>query len=101
MKDTLASSNSGGSSSKGKQHAEISSSSNVGGRYRDDVPSDPERGTDRERDRDRRDIEGWDQQEQETLMHRQDNTLSIISGTLTTLAQQAGLIGQEVGEQTE
>lgn len=34
-------------------------------------------------------------------MHRQDNTISLISGTLSTLAQQAGLIGQEVDEQTE
>ena len=32
---------------------------------------------------------------------RQDDTLGVISGTLSTLVSQAGLIGQEVGEQSE
>lgn len=34
-------------------------------------------------------------------MRRQDDTLGVISGTLTTLASQAGLIGQEVAEHSE
>lgn len=34
-------------------------------------------------------------------MRKQDDTLGYISGTLSTLASQAGLIGQEVGEQNE
>lgn len=34
-------------------------------------------------------------------VQRQDSTLDTISGTLHTLAAQAGLIGQEVGEHTE
>lgn len=32
------------------------------------------------------------------LMRQQDSTLGVISGTLNTLASQAGLIGQEVNE---
>jgi hypothetical protein len=35
------------------------------------------------------------------MMRRQDDTLGVISGTLTNLASQAGLIGHEVGEQSE
>jgi hypothetical protein len=35
------------------------------------------------------------------LMERQDHTLTSISGTLSTLAEQAGLMGQEIGEHTE
>ena len=34
-------------------------------------------------------------------MRRQDDTLGFISGTLTNLASQAGLIGHEVHEQSE
>ena len=34
-------------------------------------------------------------------MRRQDDTLGVISGTLNTLASQAGLIGHEVNEQSE
>ena len=32
------------------------------------------------------------------LMRQQDSTLGVISGTLSNLASQAGLIGQEVNE---
>lgn len=32
------------------------------------------------------------------MLHQQDQALDSISGTLTNLAQQAGLIGQEVDE---
>nr|XP_019047477.1 hypothetical protein I302_04091 [Kwoniella bestiolae CBS 10118]OCF26407.1 hypothetical protein I302_04091 [Kwoniella bestiolae CBS 10118] len=35
------------------------------------------------------------------LVRRQDDTLGVISGTLHTLASQAGLIGNEVAEQSE
>ena len=46
-------------------------------------------------------IEGrWDGS-WKTLMRRQDDTLGVISGTLTNLASQAGLIGHEVNEQSE
>ena len=34
-------------------------------------------------------------------MRRQDDTLGVISGTLSTIASQAGLIGHEVHEQSE
>ena len=37
----------------------------------------------------------------QTIMRRQDDTLGVISGTLTTLASQAGLIGSEVNDQSE
>jgi len=43
----------------------------------------------------------WSREEQQMMIHRQDQTLSSISGTLDTLAQQAGLIGQETEEQNE
>ena len=51
--------------------------------------------------RDREDLEEWESQQQETIMRQQDTTLNTIGGTLKTLAAQAGLIGQEVGEQSE
>jgi len=35
------------------------------------------------------------------LMEQQDRALETISGTLTTLHQQAGLMGQELGEHNE
>jgi len=43
----------------------------------------------------------WSREEQQMMMHQQDETLTSISGTLTTLATQAGLIGQETMEQNE
>ncbi|KAK1926404.1 t-SNARE [Papiliotrema laurentii] len=43
----------------------------------------------------------WEMEEQQTLVRRQDDTLGFISGTLSTLASQAGLIGHEVNEQSE
>ncbi|KAF9513779.1 hypothetical protein BS47DRAFT_1376624 [Hydnum rufescens UP504] len=43
----------------------------------------------------------WSREEQQMMMHQQDETLTSISGTLTTLAAQAGLIGQETMEQNE
>ncbi|KAG9126790.1 hypothetical protein FRC07_001989 [Ceratobasidium sp. 392] len=43
----------------------------------------------------------WARLEQEMEVQRQDTTLDTISGTLHTLASQAGLIGQEVGEHNE
>jgi hypothetical protein len=35
------------------------------------------------------------------MMEEQDRTMNSISGTLTTLAQQAGLMGQEIGQHNE
>ena len=35
------------------------------------------------------------------LMQQQDHTLTSISGTLTTLTEQAGLMGHEIGEHNE
>lgn len=35
------------------------------------------------------------------MIREQDQTLSMIGGTLTTLAQQAGLMGTEIGEHNE
>lgn len=35
------------------------------------------------------------------IMQRQDHTIDSIAGTLTTLAQQAGLMGQEIEEHNE
>ncbi|KAF8609184.1 hypothetical protein BDV93DRAFT_484557 [Ceratobasidium sp. AG-I] len=55
--------------------------------------ADPEPGED--------DQAEWSRLEQEMEVQRQDSTLETISGTLHTLATQAGLIGQEVGEHTE
>ncbi|KAF7984650.1 hypothetical protein HWV62_12896 [Athelia sp. TMB] len=43
----------------------------------------------------------WAQEEQMMLMREQDQTMDTISGTLSTLAQQAGLMGQEIVEHNE
>ncbi|KAK8846770.1 hypothetical protein IAR55_005858 [Kwoniella newhampshirensis] len=66
------------------------------GRYRDH-PIDLERGREEDPDEVRR----WEAEEQQMLVQRQDDTLGVISGTLHTLASQAGLIGQEVHVQSE
>ncbi|KIR29702.1 hypothetical protein I307_01027 [Cryptococcus deuterogattii 99/473] len=51
--------------------------------------------------RKRRDFVQRVKREVEMLVKKQDDTLGIISGTLHTLASQAGLIGHEVHEQNE
>lgn len=43
----------------------------------------------------------WAQEEQAMIMREQDATIDTIAGTLSTLAQQAGLMGQEVEEHNE
>jgi hypothetical protein len=43
----------------------------------------------------------WARQEQQFMMAEQDRTMDSISGTLNTLAQQAGLMGQEISEHNE
>ncbi|GJJ15031.1 hypothetical protein Clacol_009305 [Clathrus columnatus] len=43
----------------------------------------------------------WSREEQQMLMQQQDQTLTSISGTLNTLAEQAGLMGQEIMEHNE
>lgn len=35
------------------------------------------------------------------MIQEQDRTMDSISGTLSTLAQQAGLMGQEIGQHNE
>ncbi|KAF8524352.1 t-SNARE [Hysterangium stoloniferum] len=47
------------------------------------------------------DQDEWSREEQQMLVERQDHTLTSISSTLTTLAEQAGLMGQEVVEHNE
>jgi hypothetical protein len=43
----------------------------------------------------------WAHEEQQMMLREQDRTLDTITGTLATLAQQAGLMGQEVEEHNE
>ncbi|TFL02531.1 t-SNARE [Pterulicium gracile] len=43
----------------------------------------------------------WSRQEQQMMMAEQDRTIDSISGTLTSLARQAGLMGQEISEHNE
>ncbi|KAG6865954.1 hypothetical protein C0991_010209 [Blastosporella zonata] len=46
--------------------------------------------------------EAWAREEQQQLiMRQQDRTMDTIAGTLHTLAQQAGLMGQEIVEHNE
>lgn len=45
--------------------------------------------------------EGASDRMSQLLVRRQDDTLGVISGTLHNLASQAGLIGEEVGVQSE
>ncbi|KAG7090696.1 hypothetical protein E1B28_009791 [Marasmius oreades] len=45
--------------------------------------------------------EAWAREEQQMMMREQDRTIDSIAGTLSTLAQQAGLMGQEIGEHNE
>ncbi|KAK7440989.1 hypothetical protein VKT23_016769 [Stygiomarasmius scandens] len=43
----------------------------------------------------------WAREEQQMMIREQDRTIDSIAGTLSTLAQQAGLMGQEIGEHNE
>ncbi|KAF7325919.1 SNARE domain protein [Mycena kentingensis (nom. inval.)] len=43
----------------------------------------------------------WARQEQQMILQEQERTMDSISGTLNTLAQQAGLMGQEILEHNE
>ncbi|KAJ7211335.1 t-SNARE [Mycena pura] len=45
--------------------------------------------------------DAWARQEQQMMMQEQERTMDSISGTLSTLAQQAGLMGQEILEHNE
>ncbi|KAG6901601.1 hypothetical protein C0995_010162, partial [Termitomyces sp. Mi166 len=45
--------------------------------------------------------EAWAREEQQLMMREQDRTMDSLSGTLHTLAQQAGLMGQEIVEHNE
>ena len=43
----------------------------------------------------------WAREEQQMIIQEQDRTIDTISGTLTMLAQQAGLMGEEIGVHNE
>jgi hypothetical protein len=43
----------------------------------------------------------WAMEEQQMMIREQDQTMDSIAGTLSTLAQQAGLMGQELAEHNE
>ncbi|KAN0084542.1 t-SNARE [Tylopilus felleus] len=43
----------------------------------------------------------WAREERQLMIQEQDRTMDSISGTLSTLAQQAGLMGQEIGQHNE
>jgi len=43
----------------------------------------------------------WAREEQQLIMREQDRTMDTIAGTLHTLAQQAGLMSQEIVEHNE
>ncbi|KAI0367650.1 hypothetical protein BV20DRAFT_1037555 [Pilatotrama ljubarskyi] len=43
----------------------------------------------------------WAKQEQQMIIRQQDETMDSIAGTLNTLHEQAGLMGQEIGEHIE
>ncbi|KAJ7719767.1 t-SNARE [Mycena olivaceomarginata] len=47
------------------------------------------------------DQSAWAREEQQLMIQEQDRTMESISGTLNTLAQQAGLMGQEIVEHNE
>ncbi|KAF5356741.1 hypothetical protein D9756_006684 [Leucocoprinus leucothites] len=47
------------------------------------------------------DQSAWAREEQQMMIRQQDDTMDSISGTLNTLAQQANLMGQEIGEHNE
>ncbi|KAH9981638.1 t-SNARE [Russula compacta] len=43
----------------------------------------------------------WVRQEQQLMIQQQDQTINTIAGTLSTIAQQAGLMGSEISEHNE
>lgn len=47
------------------------------------------------------DQSAWAREEQQMMIREQDRTIDSISGTLSNLAHQAGLMGQEIVEHTE
>ncbi|KAK0220600.1 syntaxin 6, N-terminal-domain-containing protein [Armillaria fumosa] len=47
------------------------------------------------------DQSAWAREEQQIMIREQDRTIDSISGTLSNLAHQAGLMGQEIVEHTE
>ncbi|KAH8987892.1 t-SNARE [Lactarius akahatsu] len=60
----------------------------------------PSSGADREpRDEDHQ--AQWALQEQQMMLQQQDQTINSIAGTLSTIAQQAGLMGSEISEHNE
>ncbi|TFK73461.1 hypothetical protein BDN72DRAFT_761482 [Pluteus cervinus] len=47
------------------------------------------------------DQSAWAREEQQMIIREQDKTIDSIAGTLSTIAQQASLMGQEIGEHHE
>jgi len=56
------------------------------------IPSSPPPGDDQS---------AWAHQEQQMMIQQQDETITTIAGTLSTIAEQAGLMGQEIVEHNE
>ncbi|WWC59176.1 uncharacterized protein I303_101725 [Kwoniella dejecticola CBS 10117] len=88
---------------KGKAKAPPSDTNNgQNGRYKDNPYDDSHGGYDgHEDEEDLEEAKRWEAEQQQLFVKRQDDTLGVISGTLHTLASQAGLIGNEVAEQSE
>ncbi|KAG9050593.1 hypothetical protein FS837_004118 [Tulasnella sp. UAMH 9824] len=64
-------------------------------------PNSARTGTERGAEPDEDDQAEWARQEQQMMMEQQDTMLSTIGGTLSTLAEQAGLMGREIGEHND
>ncbi|KAG8921609.1 hypothetical protein FRC01_000165, partial [Tulasnella sp. 417] len=61
----------------------------------------PYTGTDRGAAPEEDDQAEWARQEQQMMMEQQDTMLNTIGGTLSTLVEQAGLMGREIGEHND
>ncbi|KAF5371620.1 hypothetical protein D9758_003466 [Tetrapyrgos nigripes] len=93
------------------QPASLSRTSSFLGDIRGSQPGTPRPGTPHYRDgngggghgggEDDDDQSAWAREEQQMMIRDQDRTIDSIAGTLSTLAQQAGLMGQEIGEHND
>ncbi|KAL6300402.1 t-SNARE [Sparassis latifolia] len=84
--------------------AEIESEAESRTRLKSQVrpPAEISRGASQPLPADERDEQSeWARQEQQMMIREQDQTIDTISGTLSTIAQQAGLMGREIGEHNE
>ncbi|KAH8113940.1 syntaxin 6, N-terminal-domain-containing protein [Phellopilus nigrolimitatus] len=69
-------------------------------RHKTSTPK-PHPGDDLERGKKEDDQATWSRMEQQMIMEEQDKTIDSITGTVSTLTEQAGLMGQEIGEHIE